>query len=77
MAALEHNQKLLLAFLAARQHLSIFPFSSRAVDAARLRLTGFELSRGTIRFTAATPLPDEVARDIARYWIQEIAGPAR
>ena len=26
------------------------------------RLTGFGLSRGTIRFSAATPLPDEVVR---------------
>jgi uncharacterized protein YdhG (YjbR/CyaY superfamily) len=77
MAALRHNQKPLLAFRAARQHLRIFPFSSRVVDAVRDQLTAFELSRGTIRFTAASPLPDEVVRDIVRYRIQEIAGRAR
>jgi uncharacterized protein YdhG (YjbR/CyaY superfamily) len=77
MAALRYNQKPLLAFRAARQHLSIFPFSSRVVDAVRDQLTAFELSRGTIRFTAASPLPDEVVRDIVRYRIQEIAGRAR
>jgi uncharacterized protein YdhG (YjbR/CyaY superfamily) len=77
MATLKYNQKPLLAFLAAKHHLSVFPFSSLVVDAVRDRLTGFELSRGTIRFTAATPLPDEVVRDIARHRIQEIAGPAR
>ena len=43
----------------------------------RGRLTAFELSKGTIRFTAATPLPDEVVRDIVRHRIQEIAGPTR
>lgn len=31
----------------------------------------------TQRFTAATPLPDEVVRAIVRYRSQEIAGPAR
>jgi uncharacterized protein YdhG (YjbR/CyaY superfamily) len=77
MATLKYNQKPLLAFLAAKHHLSIFPFSSRVVDAVRDRLAAFELSNGTIRFTAATPLPDEVVRDIIRHRIQEIAGPAR
>jgi uncharacterized protein YdhG (YjbR/CyaY superfamily) len=77
MATLSYNQKPLLAFRAARQHLSIFPFSSRVVDAVRDQLTVFELSKGTIRFTAASPLPDQVVRDIVRYRIQEIAGRAR
>jgi uncharacterized protein YdhG (YjbR/CyaY superfamily) len=77
MATLRYNQKPLLAFRAASQHLSIVPFSSRVVDAVRDRLTAFELSKGTIRFTAASPLPDEVVRDIVRYRIQEIAGRAR
>ena len=77
MATLEHNHKPLLAFLAAKHHLSIFPFSSQVVDAVRDRLAAFELSKGTIRFTAATPLPDEVVRDIVRHRIQEIGGPPR
>jgi len=77
MATLTYHQKPLLAFLAAKHHLSIFPFSSQVVDAVRDRLAAFELSRGTIRFTAATPLPDEVVRDIVRHRIQQIAGPAR
>ena len=77
MAALKYKRKPLLAFLAAKHHLSIFPFSSQVVDAVRDRLAALELSRGTIRFTAATPLPDEVVRDIVRHRIQEIAGPAR
>jgi uncharacterized protein YdhG (YjbR/CyaY superfamily) len=51
MAALTYKQKPLLGFLAARSHLSIFPFSSRVVDGVRDRLTAFELSKGTIRFT--------------------------
>jgi len=77
MATLRYNQKPLPVFRAARQHLSIFPFSSRVADAVHDRLTAFELAKGTIRFTAASPLPDQVVRDIVRYRIQEIAGHAR
>jgi len=77
MATLFFNQKPLLAFLAAKHHLSIFPFSSRVVDAVRERLTAFELSKGTIRFTVAMPLPDEVVRDIVRLRMEEIVGAGR
>jgi len=77
MAALKYKQKPLLAFLAAKHHLSIFPFSSRVVDAVRDRLTAFELSKGTIRFTVAMPLPDEVVRDIVRHRMDEIVGTGR
>jgi uncharacterized protein YdhG (YjbR/CyaY superfamily) len=76
MAALRYKEKPLLAFLAAKHHLSIFPFSSRVVDAVRDRLTEFETSKGTIRFTVAMPLPDEVVRDIARHRMEEIISPA-
>lgn len=74
MAALKYRQRPLLAFQAAKNHLSIFPFSPAVIDSVRDRLTGFELSKGTIRFTAATPLPDDVVRDIVRRRMDEIAG---
>jgi uncharacterized protein YdhG (YjbR/CyaY superfamily) len=77
MATLKYKQKPLLGFLAAKHHLSIFPFSPRVIDAVRDRLTGFELSKGTIRFTVAMPLPDEVVRDIVGHRIEEIVGAAR
>jgi uncharacterized protein YdhG (YjbR/CyaY superfamily) len=73
MATLKYRQKPLLAFLAATHHLSIFPFSPKVIDSVRERLTGYELSKGTIRFTIATPLPDEVVRDIVRGRMKEIA----
>jgi uncharacterized protein YdhG (YjbR/CyaY superfamily) len=76
MAAIRYQRKPLLGFRAAKDHLSIFPFSPGVVDAVRDRLAGFELSKGTIRFTVATPLPDEVVRDVVRLRIHEIAGTA-
>lgn len=77
MAALKYREKPLIAFLAAANHLSIFPFSAAVIDSVRDRLPGFELSKGTIRFTAATPLPDDVVLDIVRRRMEEIAGTDR
>jgi uncharacterized protein YdhG (YjbR/CyaY superfamily) len=77
MAALRYRGKPLLGFRAATGHLSIYPFSAEVVEAVRDRLTGFGVSKGTVRFTAATPLPDDVVRDVVRRRAAEIAGEER
>jgi uncharacterized protein YdhG (YjbR/CyaY superfamily) len=66
MPAFKYKTKPLVGFIAAKHHLSLFPFSPRVIDAVRDRLTGFTLSKGTIRFSAAAPLPDDVVRDVVR-----------
>ncbi len=77
MAALRYKGKPLLGFRVAKGHLSIFPFSPDAVDAARDQLEGFDLSKGTVRFTATQPLPDAAVKAIVRHRISEIDGTAR
>jgi uncharacterized protein YdhG (YjbR/CyaY superfamily) len=72
MAALKYRKRPLLGFRVAKQHLSIFPFSPATVDAVRGDLPDFDLSKGTIRFTADKPLPDDVVREIARLRVAEI-----
>src|SRR5688572_21331526 len=63
MPALMLAGRPLLGFRAAKHHMSIFPFSPSALDAVRARLAGFELSKGTIRFSEDRPVPDDVLRD--------------
>jgi uncharacterized protein YdhG (YjbR/CyaY superfamily) len=72
MPAFKHKAKPLLGLVAAKEHLSLFPFSPRIIDEIRGQLEGFSLSKGTIRFTAERPIPDEVVRDIARRRVAEI-----
>ena len=62
----------LLGFKAAKKHLSIFPFSPAAIDAVRDRLDGFDVAKGTIRFTPERPVPDDVLTDLVRARMQEI-----
>lgn len=65
----------LLGFRAAKQHLGVFPFSPAAVEAVRDRLEGFDLSKGTIRFTPDRPLPDDVVAALVRARRAEIDRP--
>ncbi len=74
MAALRHKGKPLLGFRLAAKHLSVFPFSPQAVEAASDLLDGFALSKGTVRFTAANPLSDDAVRALVRHRMGEIAG---
>jgi uncharacterized protein YdhG (YjbR/CyaY superfamily) len=62
----------LLGFSAAKKHLSIFPFSPEAIEAVQDRLAGFDLAKGTIRFSAERPVPDDVLADLVRARMEEI-----
>ena len=62
----------LLGLSAAKSHLSLFPFSSAAVDAVRDRLEGFDVAKGTIRFTPERPVPREVVADVVRARLEEL-----
>ena len=74
MPALKHEGRPLIGFRAAKQHLSIFPFSAAVVDAVRGQLEGFDVSKGTVRFAASKPPPDEVVREMVRLRLDELAG---
>jgi uncharacterized protein YdhG (YjbR/CyaY superfamily) len=74
MPALKYAGKGLIGILAAKHHLSVFPFSPAVVDAVRDRLPGFSLSKGTIRFSVDQPLPDDVVRDLVALRRAEIEG---
>jgi len=73
MPALKYNKRPLVGFVAAKKHLSLFPFSPAVIAALTDRLDGFELSKGTIRFTAEHQLPDEVLRDVVMLRLDEIS----
>jgi uncharacterized protein YdhG (YjbR/CyaY superfamily) len=62
----------LLGFGAAKKHLSIFPFSPAAIEAVKDRLEGFDVTKGTIRFSPDNPVPDDVLSDVVRARMQEL-----
>jgi uncharacterized protein YdhG (YjbR/CyaY superfamily) len=72
MPAFLYARRPLLGFRAAKRHLSVFPFSPAAIEAVEDRLEGFDHSKGTIRFSPSSPLPDDVLADVVRARKQEI-----
>lgn len=60
MPALVHRGKPLVSVMVARAHIGLYPFSPAALDTVRAELAGFSLSKGTVRFSAQAPVPDDV-----------------
>lgn len=56
----------------AAKHLSLYPFSPAAIDAVRTELGGFDVSKGTVRFTRDHQVPDEVLERLLRARLAEI-----
>jgi uncharacterized protein YdhG (YjbR/CyaY superfamily) len=72
MPAFRYRGRPLLGFRAAKRHLSVFPFSPGAIEAVEDRLGGFDVAKGTIRFAADNPVPDDVLTDLVRARMREI-----
>lgn len=74
MPAFKYDKRPLLGFRASKNHLSVFPFSPEAIDAARDALEGFDISKGTVRFTPEQPVPDAALEELVRNRLREIEG---
>jgi uncharacterized protein YdhG (YjbR/CyaY superfamily) len=74
MPAFKYRKRPLLGFSVSKNHLSVFPFSPEAIDAVRDALAGFEVSKGTVRFTPENPIPHSVLEQLLSHRRREIEG---
>jgi uncharacterized protein YdhG (YjbR/CyaY superfamily) len=65
MPGFKYHKKYLIGFNARKDHLGLYP-TSGPIEALRDKLTGYSLSKGTIRFTLSNPLPEELIKEIVR-----------
>ncbi len=63
----------LVAFVAAKNHLSLFPHGSQIIRELSKDLEGFSTSKGTIRFTPEHPLPEALIGKIVALRLQILA----
>ena len=54
--------------------ISLYPFSSTALDTVRPELDGWTTAKGTVHLTAAHPLPTDVLDRLLRARLAEIRG---
>ncbi len=80
LPTLTYRGKSLLSAVAATRHLALYPHSGQVVELVAPDLAGFSLSKGTIRFSAAQPIPDAVLDriiELRRAAIDDALGPDR
>jgi len=58
-------------FAALKNHLSLFP-TSRPIEVLKKKLRGYELSKGTIRFTVDHPLSESMIRELVAIRLKKI-----
>ncbi len=75
MPAFKANGRLLVSYAAFTRHFSLFPASGAVLDALGDEIAPYHTGKGTIRFTADRPLPEDLVSRIVRVRLEENAGP--
>lgn len=70
MPAFKYKGKGLVAIMANKDFLSLYPFS--AIDKLGLGFSNYECTTGSIHFSGEKPIPDELLRDIIAARIRQI-----
>jgi uncharacterized protein YdhG (YjbR/CyaY superfamily) len=60
-------------FAGWKQHYSLYPASARVVEAFEKELAPYSVSKGTIRFPLAKPVPVRLIEQIAKLRAKEVA----
>jgi uncharacterized protein YdhG (YjbR/CyaY superfamily) len=65
------NGKIVIFFAAWKEHYSLYPAGDR-VEALKEELARYKVSRGTIRFPLAEPVPAKLIERIAKFRAKEV-----
>lgn len=71
MPTLKYKNRALVYFTASKKHMSFYP-SSWAIDELKDQLKDHKTTEHAIQFTLATPLSDDLIRDLVRVHRREI-----
>lgn len=77
LPAYRYRGRALVAYTGAKAHCSLFPMSGAVLGAHQAELAGFSSAKGTLRFTPAHPIPDELVATIVRARMAEIEAAAK
>jgi uncharacterized protein YdhG (YjbR/CyaY superfamily) len=73
MPALRLDGRFLVSYAAFKDHFSLFPASSSLMETLGDELKPFLAGKGTLRFTAAEPIPAGLVKKIVKARIEENA----
>ncbi len=72
MPAFKHNGRPLVAYAAFKNHCSLFPMSTKVIEAFAEELEPFRTSKGTLQFQTDRPLPPELVTKLVEARVEEI-----
>lgn len=62
MPAFKYKNRPLIGFSVAKNHMSLYPFDPRVIAEVKTRLSGFEVSKGLVRFNTKHQVPEDVIK---------------
>ena len=77
MPAFKLGGRALVGYAAFKDHYSLFPMSSRVVEAHRQELGAHVTGKGTISFGYGRPLPVRLVRKVVKTRLAEVAATRR
>ena len=72
LPALKLNGRPLIGFSVAKQHMTVYPFSPKVIEAVRSELSEFEVSKGLVRFTESHTIPKSVIEAMIELRVAEL-----
>jgi uncharacterized protein YdhG (YjbR/CyaY superfamily) len=67
MPAFRLHGRVMIFFAGWKEHYSIYPATDGLVEAFKKDLSGFEISKGTIRFPLSDPVPVKLIGRLAKF----------
>lgn len=77
MPALKLGGRLLVSYAGWKRHCSIYPMRDDVLERHAEALRGYATTKGSLHFSAAQPMPDEVLVDLVRARIAELEAGGR
>lgn len=72
LPALKLNDRPLIGFSIAKEHMSVYPFSPNVISKLKNDLNDFEVSKGLIRFTEKHVIPKQIIEALIEHRKEEL-----
>lgn len=72
LPAFKYQGKVLVGYGASANHCALYLFSSYILEQFNEKLSGFDYSKGTLRFKINSPLPSDLIQELIQAKIKEI-----
>jgi uncharacterized protein YdhG (YjbR/CyaY superfamily) len=77
MPAFKLGGRFLVSYAGWKAHCSLYPLTDTFMEARAAEIEGFDRTKGSIHFTPAHPLPDDLVDDLIRARVADLTAGGR